>query len=78
MSRPMTATELRKDIYRVLDDVLETGRPQEVQRGARTLMIVPVDGPRLRLADLPRREALTCSPDDLVETSWEREWSSEP
>jgi hypothetical protein len=28
---------------------------------------------RLRLADLPRREALACSPDELVATSWE--WS---
>lgn len=73
MRKPMTATELRKDIYRVLDEVLETGVPQEVSRGARTLVIVPAGGQRLRLADLPRREALNCTPDELVETSWE--WS---
>jgi hypothetical protein len=73
MGKAMTATELRKDIYRVLDDVLETGVPQEVTRGARTLMIVPAGGRRLRLEDLPRREALSCSPDELVETSWD--WS---
>lgn len=76
MSKPMTATELRKNIYRVLDEVLESGLPQAVQRSGRTLMIVPADGPRLRLADLPRREALTCSPDELVERSWKREWSA--
>lgn len=70
MRKPMTATELRKDIYRVLDDVLETGIPQEVTRGSRTLMLVPVGGRRLRLGDLPRREALNCTPDELVETSW--------
>ena len=73
MGKAMTATELRKDIYRVLDDVLETGVPQEVTRGARTLMIVPAGGRRLRLEDLTRREALSCSPDELVETSWD--WS---
>jgi hypothetical protein len=73
MGKAMTATELRKDIYRVLDDVLETGVPQEVTRGARTLMIVPAGGRQLRLEDLPRREALSCSPDELVETSWD--WS---
>lgn len=77
MRKPMNATELRKDIYRVLDDVLESGVPQEVVRGSRTLMIVPAGGRRLRLADLPRREALTCTPDELVETSWDREWSPE-
>jgi len=31
----------------------------------------------LRLEDLPRREALTCSPDELIATSWDHEWSSE-
>jgi hypothetical protein len=76
MKKAMTATELRKDIYRVLDDVLESGIPQQVIRGSRALMIVPAGGRRLRLADLPRREALNCSPDELVETSWE--WSPEP
>lgn len=76
MRKPMTATELRKDIYRVLDEVLETGVPQEVTRGLRTLMIVPAGGRRLKLADLPRRKALSCTPDELVETSWE--WSPEP
>ena len=76
MRKPMTATELRKDIYRVLDEVLETGDPQQVVRGSRTLMIVPAGGRRLRLAELPRREALNCTPDELVETSWE--WSPEP
>src|SRR5690349_23891883 len=53
MRKTMTATELRKDIYRVLDDVLETGIPQEVSRGSRTLMIVPAGGKRLRLDSLP-------------------------
>lgn len=76
MKKPMTPTELRKDLYRVLDDVLETGIPQEVLRGARLLMIVPAGGRRLRLADLPRREALACSPEELVSTSWD--WSPEP
>lgn len=27
----------------------------------------------LRLAELPRREALNCTPDELIATSWE--WS---
>ncbi|HYG63962.1 MAG TPA: type II toxin-antitoxin system Phd/YefM family antitoxin [Thermoanaerobaculia bacterium] len=77
MKKPMTPTELRKDLYRVLDDVLETGVPQEVIRGARMLMIVPAGGRRLQLDDLTRREALACSPEELVATSWEQEWSPE-
>jgi hypothetical protein len=76
MKKPMTPTELRKDLYRVLDEVLDTGIPQEVLRGGRMLMIVPSGGRRLELSDLPRRQALACSPEELVETSWEREWSA--
>ena len=77
MRKPMTPTELRNDIYRVLDDVLESGIPQEILRGSRTLLLVPAEGRRLRLEDLPRREALTCTPDELVATSWDQEWSPE-
>jgi hypothetical protein len=72
----MTPTELRNDIYRVLDDVLRSGIPQEIIRGSRTLLLVPAEGRRLRLEDLPRREALACSPDELIATSWDHEWSS--
>jgi len=77
MRKPMTPTELRNDIYRVLDDVLQTGIPQEIVRGSRMLLLVPAEGRRLRLEDLPRREALTCSPDEIVATSWDQEWSPE-
>jgi hypothetical protein len=46
-----------------------------------TLVNVPMGERRLRLVDLPRREALNCTPDELVETSWEwreegRKWPS--
>jgi hypothetical protein len=74
LRKPMTPTELRNNIYQVLDDVLTTGVPQPVLRGPRTLMIVPAEGRRLRLSELPRREALSCTPDELLSTSWEQEW----
>jgi hypothetical protein len=50
-----------KDTDQILDDVLETGVPREVLKGPRS---------SLRLEDLPRREALNCTPEELVETSW--------
>jgi hypothetical protein len=74
MSDKLTATELRSKIYKVLDRVLETGEPQEIVRGDRRLLIVPADGPRRRLDELRRREAITCTPDELVETRWDEAW----
>lgn len=80
MREPMNATELRKDIYRVLDEVLDTGIPQEIRRGERRLLIVTAEGPRrprLRLETLPRRQAINCTPDELIETGWSEEWKGE-
>ena len=47
MTRPITATELRSNVYRILDEILETGVVQEVIRGGSKLLIVPAT-PRLR------------------------------
>ena len=39
-----TPTVLRKNIYAVLDEVLETGNPVEIERKGRRLRIVPDKG----------------------------------
>lgn len=78
MPVPITATELRTRIYRVLDDVVATGRPQHVLRNGHLLRIeaelVPGTA-RLDLDRLPHRTALACTPDELVETQWADAWS---
>ncbi len=74
MSTPMTATELRTNIYRILDQILESGVAQEVVRKGQKLLIVPAAPKRRRLEDLPRRQFLNCSFDELVATSWEHAW----
>ncbi len=38
----VTVSELRRSIYRLLDQVLETGVPLEIERKGRILRIVPV------------------------------------
>ncbi len=74
MSATVTATELRSNIYRILDEVLDSGRAQEVVRKGRRLLIVPAEPKRRRLEDLPRRKITTCSFEELVATSWEHSW----
>ena len=74
VDRPLTATELRADVYRILDGVIETGRSRTIVRsGSRLVIALERDG-RLDIATLPRRTATSCTPDELVETSWEGEW----
>jgi len=39
----MTASKLRQNIYRALDEVIETGVPLEIERKGKRLRIVPVE-----------------------------------
>jgi hypothetical protein len=74
MEKPLTATELRANVYRILDGVIETGRSRTIIRSGNRLVITLERDRRLKLEDLPERRATDCSPDELVETSWEHEW----
>lgn len=70
----VTASALRENIYRLLDEVLETGVPLEIERKGRTLRIVRPE-PEKKLAGLPRREDfLTCDPEEIVHLDWSGEW----
>lgn len=55
MPHPITATQLRANVYQVLDEILETGMPQEVKRGDSKLVILPAKS-RRRLKDRPKRD----------------------
>jgi antitoxin (DNA-binding transcriptional repressor) of toxin-antitoxin stability system len=70
----ITASELRQNVYRLLDEVLRTGTPLEIERGGRHLRIVPVDAP----AKLSRLEAhpgtVIGDPEDLVHLDWSGDW----
>jgi Antitoxin Phd_YefM, type II toxin-antitoxin system len=67
-------SQLRENIYRILDQVLETGIPVEIERNGRTLKIVPVE-PVSKLDRLePHDDYLLCAPDDLVHLDWSTAW----
>ena len=71
--KTVTPTELRSNIYNLLDEVLESGIPLEINKGGRKLRIVPVEKPD-KVQNLIRRpEVIKGDPDDLVDISWEKE-----
>ena len=71
-----TASKLRDDIYRVLDHVLATGEPVEIERNGRRLRIV-ADEPPTRLGRLVRRpDIVVGDSDDFVHLDWGREWQA--
>lgn len=63
-------SELRANLYRLLDEVLETGIPLEIERKGRRLRIVP-DPPVSKLDRLePHPGFLKGDPEDIVEMDW--------
>jgi hypothetical protein len=74
----LSASKLRANVYRLLDEVLETGRPLEIERNGRTLVIAPKQ--RESIWDrLPRRKGfIVGDPDELIHVDWSSEWNPDP
>lgn len=74
----ITASKLRADVYRLLDEVLETGQPLEIERNGKVLVISPKE--ELSFWDrLPRREGfIVGDPDELIHMDWSSEWNPDP
>lgn len=73
---PLTAFQLRENIYKILDQVLETGIPVKIERAGRLLKIVPADrADRSKLDNLEEHPGfLLRDAEDLVHIDWTKEW----
>ena len=70
----LTASKLRENIYRVLDQVLATGEPVEIERNGRRLLIV-ADAQPSRLSRLVNRsDVVVGDSNDFVHLDWSSEW----
>lgn len=71
----LKASALRKDIYHILNQILETGAPVEIEWRGKILKILLAE-PRSKLAGLKPRPYLLCDPEELVHLDWSGEWRS--
>ena len=71
--KTVTPTELRSNIYNLLDEVLRTGIPLEINKGDRKLRIVPVEKVDKLQSLIARPDVIKGDPDDLVDISWEKD-----
>lgn len=76
----LTASKLRANVYRLLDEVLETGEPLEIERNGEILVIAPKEKKRgSKLENLPRRKGFIIGdPDELIHIDWSSEWNPDP
>lgn len=71
----LSATALRANLYKVLDEVLATGVPVEIKRKGRNLKIVPEETKPVAGKLKVRPEFIRGNPDDLVHMDWSDTWN---
>jgi antitoxin (DNA-binding transcriptional repressor) of toxin-antitoxin stability system len=71
--KTVSPTELRSNIYKLLDEVLSSGVPLEINKGGEILRIVPVATTNKLSNLVSRPHVIAGNPDDLVDICWDGE-----
>ncbi len=78
----ISATKLRADIYRLIDNVIRSGIPVEVELRGKKVRIVPVE-PRDKLANLVKRPGVIVGDAGRLdrikafdEVKWRKKWAA--
>jgi len=69
--KTITPTELRENIYKLLDQVLETGVPVEIKRRGKIVRIAPAEKVDKFKNLAYRPEVIQGEPAELVDLAWE-------
>ena len=71
----LSLTKVRSDLYKIVDRVLETGVPVEIERRGRKIRIVPVRE-KSKLDNLVKRPGtIVGDPEEIVHMDWSDERS---
>jgi|GEM_PF-1417824 len=65
----LSSTKLRENVYALLDEVLKTGNPLEIERKGHTFLIIP-QAPVSKLDRLIPRPTIKGDPEDLAHLDW--------
>ena len=66
-------SQLREDIYNLLDEVIETGIPLEIKRKGIVLKVM-LDKKASKLSNLKKRNVLSADPNYYVHLDWSKKW----
>jgi hypothetical protein len=74
MIMPISLTKLRADLYNIVDQVIETGLPVDVERNGKTVRIIAIEK-KSKLANLKAHHGtIVGDPEDLIHMDWSHEW----
>lgn len=72
----LSASALRGNIYKLLDQVLESGQPLTIERKGKFLQVVPVEKPS-KMKRLAKHSCLNGDPQSIVHLDWSKEWRND-
>ena len=74
MSQQATDSNIQRNILELLDKVVKTGIPEEIERKGRRLLISPAEKHRNLDYLEEHPDFIVGNPDDLVHIDWSEEW----
>ena len=73
---PITATDLRQNLYNILDEIIKTGIPVEIKRKGELLRIIPEKN--ISVFDLlESHDTIIGNAEDIVQMDWSDTWNGE-
>ena len=74
----ISASTLRQNVYKILDEVIETGKEIELSRKGKKLKIIldssSISKQKNNLLNLKKRKIISCKADDLIYVDWYSKW----
>ena len=74
MPEQVSNLNIQNDIFQLLDKVIKTGVPVEIERKGKRLLISPAEKRRDLDSLEEHPEFIAGNPDDLVHIDWSAEW----
>lgn len=71
----LSVTKLRANLYKIVDQVIETGAPLEIERKGKKVKIVPVRN-KSKLGNLVKHPGtIAGDPEEIVHSDWSSRWT---
>ena len=70
----VSITQFRSNIYKIIDEIIKTGEPVELDRHGRRIRIVAIDQDDKLKNITPHPGTIVGDPEDFVHIDWSHEW----
>lgn len=72
----MSLTQLRANLYQIVDEIIKTGKPVEIKRHGQLVKIVSIKPTQGKLARLEKHPGtIIGDPDEIIHIDWSKNWN---